>query len=489
MTSRLSLAGWASIAADILRPRFDPRALGVGIVHLGCGAFHRGHQAVHTQAAIEARGGDWGIAAVSMRGEDVPRRLAPQDGLYSVMVRESADDRICVVGAIRAVIGPGALADAITMISRPTTRVVSLTVTEKGYCRDAASGALDGTNVDILADLATPERPRSAPGLIVAGLAARRASGQGGLAVMSCDNLAGNGEATSRVIVELARRRDPALADWIERHVTFPSTMVDRIVPATTPADIDAVSVRLGLRDEACVVTEPFTQWVIEDRFPAGRPVWEDGGAELVADVAPYELMKLRLINASSSLIAYLGYLAGHETVSDALAAPGFAGMVGRLFDEAAASLRLPQGTDARALRRRVVERFANPQLRHRTWQICMDGSQKLPQRFLGTLRDNLAAGRPIRLTALGVAAWMRYVRGRDEKGAAIDVRDPLAGLLARHVAGAPAARADALLAIPAIFGDDLRHVTAFRASVLDWLDRLERDGAAAVVLEAARPN
>lgn len=486
MTRRLSLASLADLPPAVQRPRFEPGALGIGIVHLGCGAFHRGHQAVHTQAAIEARGGDWGIAAVSLRSEDVPRRLAPQDGLYSVMVREAAADRVAVIGTIRAVIGPARLAEAVAAIARPATRIVSLTVTEKGYCRDAATGVLDAANADILADLATPDRPRSAPGLIVAGLAARRAAGLGAVAVMSCDNLAGNGIATARVVVELARRRDRALADWIERHVTFPSTMVDRIVPATTPADIDAVSARLGLRDEACVVTEPFTQWVIEDRFPAGRPAWAEGGAELVADVAPYETMKLRLINASSSLIAYLGYLAGHETVSDALAAPGFAAMVGRLYDEAAASFVMPSGIHAAALRDRVVARFANPKLRHRNAQICMDGSQKLPQRFLGTIRDNIAAGRPIVLAALGVAAWMRYLRGRDEQGAAIDVRDPLADLLARHAGREPSARVDALLAIPTIFGEDLRAMPAFRAAVLSWLERLERDGAAAVVREAA---
>lgn len=485
-SGRLSLATLAVVPAVVRRPVFDPRRLGIGIVHLGCGAFHRAHQAVHTQAAIEARGGDWGIAAVSLRGEDVPGRLAPQDGLYAVMVREPDADRVGVVGVIRSVIGPRRLSEAVATIAQPATRIVSLTVTEKGYCCDASSGALDETNADVRADLAAPDHPRSAPGVIVAGLAARRAAGQAGLAVMSCDNLAGNGQATARVVVALARRRNPALADWIERHVAFPSTMVDRIVPATTPADIDAVSAALGLRDEACVVTEPFSQWVIEDRFPAGRPAWEESGAELVADVAPYEMMKLRLINASSSMIAYLGFLAGHETVNAALAAPGFASMVERFFDEASPSFGMPQGVDPIALRRRIVARFANPKLRHRTFQICMDGSQKLPQRFLGTARDNLAAGRPIALAALGVAAWMRYVRGVDERGAPIEVRDPLAGVLARHAAGTPAARVDALLGMSAIFGEDLRGVPAFRAVVLSWLEHLERDGAAAVVRAAA---
>lgn len=486
MQHRLGLAHLAGLAPAIARPRFDPRGLRTGIVHLGCGAFHRAHQAVHTQAAIEAQGGDWGIAAVSLRGEDVPWRLAPQDGLYSVLVRGPDADRLGIIGSIRRVIGPTRLDDAVAAIAHPGTRVVSLTVTEKGYCRDASSGDLDAGHPDIVGDLAAPDHPRSAPGLIVAGLAARRSAGQGGLAVLSCDNLPENGVATARVVQALAARRDPALARWIADHVAFPSTMVDRIVPATTPADLDAVSALLGLRDEACVATEPFSQWVIEDRFPGGRPAWEAGGAQLVGDVVPFEHMKLRLLNASHSLIAYLGFLAGHEVVAAAIAAPGFATLVERLWDETTPTLRLPAGTDLAAYRRQLLARFANPQIRHRTWQIAMDGTQKLPQRVLATIRENLAAGRPIDRAALCVAAWMRYVRGVDERGAAIDVRDPHVERLARARAGTPSERVTALLAMTDVFGADLPRAPGFVAAVTRWLEHLEHDGAAAVARLAA---
>jgi fructuronate reductase len=483
--ARLSLATLETVAPGVRRPRFDPRRLGVGIVHLGCGAFHRAHQAVHTQAAIEAAGGDWGVAAVSLRGDAVPLALGPQDGLFTVLERGGGAPMPSVNATLRAIIGPRRLGDAVAAIARPATRVVSLTITEKGYCRDPASGALDEGHPDVRADIAAAGMPRSAPGLIVAGLAARRGARTGGLAVVSCDNLPQNGVATRKVVLRLAELRDPALAEWIAAEIDFPSSMVDRIVPATTEADRVEASGLLGLRDEACVVAEPFSQWVIEDRFRAGRPAWDRGGATLVDDVAPFERMKLRLLNGSHSTLAYLGYLAGHETVAEAIAAPGFAALVGSLWDEVAPTLALPAGTDLGAYRARMLERFGNRDLRHRTWQIAMDGTQKLPQRLLASIRDNLAAGRPIRVATLGVASWMRYVRGVDERGAAIDVRDPLAAELARLARGGPDEHVAGLLGIAQVFGDDLPRAAEFRALLVMWLQRLERHGAAAVAREA----
>lgn len=486
MPARLSLATLEDAARVARRPRFDPARLAIGMVHLGCGSFHRAHQAMHTQAAIEAERGPWGVAAVSLRGDAVPLDLAPQDGLFTVLERGGGAPALTVNATLRAIIGPRQLHDAVATIARTTTRVVSLTVTEKGYCRDPATGALDEDHPDIRADLGAPPAPRSAPGLLVAGLAARHAAGAGGLAVLSCDNLPDNGAATRRVVLRLAELRDPALAAWIAAEIDFPSAMVDRIVPATTDADRAEASALLGLRDQACVVTEPFSQWVVEDRFRAGRPAWECGGATLVADVAPFERMKLRLLNGSHSTLAYLGYLAGHETVAAAIAAPGFATLAGRLWDEASATLDMPQGTDLDAYRAGLLARFGNPHLRHRTWQIAMDGTQKLPQRLLATIRDNIAAGRPIRIATLGVAAWMRYVRGIDERGAPIDVRDPLACELRRHAAGSPADRVDGLLGLSQVFGADLPRAPGFRAQLLAWLERLEGEGAASVVRDAA---
>jgi fructuronate reductase len=370
---------------------------------------------------------------------------------------------------------------------RPSVKIVSLTVTEKGYCHDPASGELDEAHPDIRADLVPGAVARSAPGLLVAGLAARRAAGLGGLAVLSCDNLPENGETTRRIVLRMAALRDPALGAWIAGEVDFPSSMVDRIVPATTDADRARVAEMLGLSDEACVVTEAFSQWVVEDAFRAGRPALELGGATLVADVRPFERMKLRLLNAAHSTIAYLGYLAGHETVAAAIAAPGFAPLVERLWDEAAPTLSLPAGTDLAAYRASLLARFANPHLAHRTWQIAMDGTQKLPQRLLGTIRDNLAAGRPVDVAALGVAAWMRYARGIDERGGRIELRDPMEAELAARAAGAPEERVDALLGMSRVFGEDLRGNAGLRARLASWLGLLEREGAAAVVRAAAR--
>jgi fructuronate reductase len=276
--------------------------------------------------------------------------------------------------------------------------------------------------------------------------------------------------------------RDPELGRWIEDHLACPSSMVDRIVPATTPEDRAAVSQRLGVEDTWPVMTEPFSQWVVEDRFPTGRPAWEREGAELVADVRPYELMKLRLLNASHSCIAYLGYLAGYATVSETIADPAFARFVRRLMDEEVTpTLDVPPGADLARYKAALLDRFANPALQHRTWQIAMDGSQKLPQRLLGTIRDRLDAGAPIDRLVLGIAGWMRYVTGRDENGRAIDVRDPLAERLkaladeagsdARHLA-------PALLGVREVFGDDLPRNPAFAGVVTDALDRILALGA-----------
>jgi fructuronate reductase len=325
-------------------------------------------------------------------------------------------------------------------------------------------------------------RPRSAIGLLAAGLAQRRAAGDAPFTVLCCDNLPRNGDTVRRLVLDFAGARDRALADWIGDAVAFPNTMVDRIVPATTDADRAAVAARLGLTDAWPVVCEPFRQWVVEDRFPAGRPAWEAAGAELVADVAPYEAMKLRLLNASHSALAYLGGLAGFGTIAEAVADPALHRFVAALMaEEAAPTLAVPAGTDPDAYRASVLHRFANPALGHRTAQVAMDGSQKLPVRLLGTVRDRLAAGAPCPRLALVVAAWMRHVAGPDDRGRPLDLHDPLAGPLRAHAASAgpdPARLAGALLGVRAVFGDDLPRAAPFVAAVTDGLRRLDRLGA-----------
>ena len=372
----------------------------------------------------------------------------------------------------------------------PRIRIVSLTVTEKGYCHDPATGALDARHPDVVHDLANPATPVSAPGLLVRALELRRAAGLRPFTVLSCDNLPANGETTARVVVGFAALRSPDLAGYIEKEVAFPSTMVDRIVPATTDDDRVLVRAATGLSDAWPVVTEPFTQWVIEDRFPTGRPAFDEAGAQFVADVRPFELMKLRMLNGSHSTLAYLGYLAGHAFVSDAIADPDFHALIrGLMNDEVMPTLSREVG-DLAAYRDALLARFANPALKHRTWQIAMDGSQKLPQRLLGTIRDRLASGQPITRLALGVAGWMRYVTGIDEQGRTIDVRDPLAVKLhdiASAAGGKPDRLLDGLLGLREVFGADLPANEAFRTVLAGHLTALFRHGALATVKAVGR--
>ena len=306
-------------------------------------------------------------------------------------------------------------AQLIARMADPATRIVSLTITEKGYCHTPQTGELDADHPDIVHDLANPDAPRSAPGFIVAALARRRAAGYAPFTVLSCDNLSANGHTVKRILTQFAHLRSPELGKWIADHVACPSTMVDRIVPETTDADRAAVSAELGMTDAWPVISEPFTQWIVEDNFPAGRPDFARAGVQLVADVTPFEHMKLRLLNASHSALAYLGYLAGHQTIAETMTDDRFAAFARGVMQDAAVTLSMPEGTDLAGYSASLLQRFANPALRHRTWQIAMDGSQKLPQRLLGTMQDRLRQGLPIDTHALAVAGWMRYVTASDE--------------------------------------------------------------------------
>ena len=488
--SRLSLGTLSTLPATVARPAYDPSTIDVGIVHLGIGAFHRAQTAVYSDDTLALEPGPWGICGVSLRSADVRDRLAPQDGLYTAVEKSPSGVRRRVIGSVREVLFLGDQRDTLhARLTAPPTRVVTLTVTEKGYCHDPATGKLNFAHPDIVHDLAQPEHPQSAIGLIVAALDARRRSGERAFSVVCCDNLPHNGALVRGLVVAFGQARGPALARWIEDNASFPSTMVDRIVPATTDADIAENDAVLGLHDAAPVMHEPFRQWAIEDHFVAGRPGWERAGAELVRDVAPFEAMKLRLLNGSHSAFAYLGYLAGHEFIYQVAAHKEFVAFMRRLMrDEVAPTLKLPPGVDVAAYEEALIARFGNPALPHRTQQIAMDGSQKLPQRLLGTVRDNLAAGRPIELLALAVAGWMRYASGRDEAGREIMVSDPLAGEFARVAAahrGDPPALARAFLGLRAIFGDDLPADPRFSGKVATWLSALFADGAARTVARA----
>jgi fructuronate reductase len=456
-----------------------------GIVHLGLGAFARAHLALYTE---DARAADWGILGVSLQRPDQRDLLAPQDWLYTAVERgpESATTRTvtCLTGVLVAPEAPEAVLAA---LSAESTRIVTLTITEKGYCHDPATGRLNLDHPTIAHDLARPEAPRGAIGFLVEALRRRRAAGLRPFTVLCCDNLPANGRVVAGLVDDFAQRRDPTLAAWISAEARFPCSMVDRIVPATTPADVAEVAALTGFADAAPVVHEPFRQWVIEEHFVDGdRPHWEAGGAQFVTEVEPFEHMKLRLLNGAHSALAYLGYLGGYETIAETMADPGYAGFVERLWrDEIVPVVPPPPETDLLAYVAALQARFRNPAIRHRTWQIAMDGSQKLPQRLLGTIRERLDRNLPLPCLALVVAGWIRYVSGLDERGAPIDVRDPLAETLRAVQAewpDEPDERVKAVLALEPVFGKDLPVDDRFVAAVTAASRDLSARGAGAAV-------
>jgi fructuronate reductase len=425
---------------------------GVGIVHLGLGAFFRAHGAIYVAEAMAASGGDWGIRAASLQSAGTRDALAPQGYAYTALEAGPAGDTAQIIEVIEDIlVAPEDPAALIAALADASVKIVSLTVTEKGYCHQPATGALNFDHPDIVHDLASP-LPRSAIGFLVRALAARQAAGLRPFTVLSCDNLPHNGAVVRGVVLEFARAIDPGLAEWIAAEGRFPATMVDRIVPATKPEDLARVTAASGKVDASPVIHEPFRQWVIEDYFVDGaRPDFAAVGVQMVRDVAPFELMKLRMLNGTHSSLAYLGYLAGFETISDTVADATFAGFAERLWvGEIIPVLSAREGADLPAYAEALLARYQNPAIRHRCWQIAMDGSQKLPQRILGTMTE---ATHPCPGLALAVAAWMQYVGGVDEKGQSIEVKDPLAAEL--RLAATSADPVGALLALRAVFSPE----------------------------------
>ena len=459
----------------------------VGIVHLGIGAFHRAHQAVYTAEAIEQAGGDWGILGVAQRRPAAVDALAPQEGLFTVVERGPVEDALTVIASVRDVLlapeEPGRLAEA---IADPGVHVVTLTVTEKGYPRDRATGGLRLDDLEVASDLAG-EPPRTAIGQLARGIALRAAGGEAGpLTVVSCDNLPRNGAVLGRLVRDFCARLPdggPAL-EWIERHVSFPSTMVDRVVPATTAADREEVARRLGLEDQGAVVAEPFRQWVIEDAFAGPRPAWDRAGALIVPDAGPHEAVKLRLLNGTHSLLAYVGGLAGARTVAGAWGDPGVAA-VGDLLGSEDLEPTLPEapGIDIAAYRAELGRRWINPRIAHRLEQIGADGTQKLPARFAEPARRRLDDGAPPRWIALVMAAWAHHLKQQD---GGLPVRDPGAAPVQEALARADGHAAEAA-AVLSVLGEEVAASEPMGDLVVDWLARIDADGIHAALKEAVR--
>jgi fructuronate reductase len=451
------------------------------MVHQGLGAIARAHTAEYTENAMLASGDfDWGITGVTQRSDTVARQLAPQDGLFSVTERGAggAPPRIVasIVEAISGRDNPGAVTDG---IAAPSTSVLTLTVTEKGYRIDPRTGLLNTADEQVRADLAG-QAPQTSIGQIARGLQQRARSDAGPLTVVSCDNLPGNGELTGKLVRAFAAALPAAEADplvsWLEANVSFPNTMVDRMVPATTAGDLDAVERVLGLRDEAAVVAEPFLQWVIEDNFAARRPRWEEAGALFSSDVAAWEAAKLRLLNASHSMLAYLGLATGKETISDAVGEGAFlTACASMMAEDALPTISLPPGLDGEAYRASVLSRFANPALGHTTAKVGSDGSQKIGLRLLSTVRANLDAGREPRWAALAVAAWMHHVASTP----AARLNDPLGAELQAVL---PATRTaatvvPALLGCRSIFDGELAAHRGFADLLTHWYRIIDTQG------------
>ncbi|WET40868.1 fructuronate reductase [Citrobacter enshiensis] len=475
---------------SVPRPQWNRSRLVSRIVHLGCGAFHRAHQALYTHHLLEGSDSDWGICEVNLmpgNDEKLIRNLKAQDLLYTVAERSAQTTELKIIGSMKEALHPESdSCDAIIRaMARPETAIVSLTITEKGYCTDAASGELDLNHPFIQHDIAHPQSPKSAIGYIVEALALRRQQGSKAFTVLSCDNVRENGHVAKTAVLGLAIARDPQLAEWIASHVTFPCTMVDRIVPAATEETLAQIADQLGVEDPCAIACEQFRQWVIEDNFVNGRPDWDRVGAQFVKDVVPFEMMKLRMLNGSHSFLAYLGYLGGYETIADTMQNPAYRdAALALMLDEQAPTLSMPEGTDLTGYAEILIARFTNPSLKHRTWQIAMDGSQKLPQRLLDPIRLHLAKGENYRHLALGIAGWMRYVSGVDEKGNSIDVVDPLAAQYQAIYQQYPSIeeRVRALLAIDTIFGHDLSDNSDFIEHVTAACQQLHRMGARAAV-------
>jgi len=481
-----------TLPARVERPRYDRAALRAGIVHLGVGAFQRAHLAVVNEAAMHASGDlRWGTIGVSLRSPDTRDALLPQAGLYTVAIRDSAEDgqsreSLQVVGNLLEVMvapeNPGAV---LARLAHDDTRIVGLTITEKGYHRDPTSGALNNADPDIVHDLASPDAPRTALGFIVHALQLRRARGAAPVTLMSCDNLPANGDTLRALVLAFARHVDDGLHDWIAERCSFPNSMVDRIVPRTTDADRAQVSQQLGLEDAWPVIGEPFLDWVVEDRFANGRPAWDRGGARFVAHAEPFEKLKLRMVNGSHSALAYLGAMAGWRTVDRAIAVPALRRYLDMLMhDEIVPTLPALPGLLIDDYRARLLQRFANPALQHQTHQIAMDGSQKLPQRLLGTVRDRIAAGRPYDRLALAIAAWVHYLRGSDETGTPHAIADPLADALTERLAAPQSSVHDSVAHVTAfepVFGE-LGRDARFVSAVARHLVALRQRGVAATL-------
>ncbi len=481
----LNNASLAAIPATVRTPTYARASLVPAIVHIGVGGFHRAHQALYLDdLACAGVTLDWGLCGVGLLPQDkaMSKALTPQDCLYTLVERSAVRESPRVVGTItRYLFAPEHCEEVLRTLESERTRVVSLTITEGGYNFNQVTGEFDASNAGVQADLANPGSPTTVFGYLCEALNRRRLSGTAPFSVLSCDNVENNGITARKVVVAFASLRDGALARWIEDNVAFPNSMVDRITPATAAADREMVAARFGIDDAWPVMAEPFRQWVVEDRFCNGRPPLEEAGVQLVDDVHPYELMKMRLLNASHQAMAYLGYLCGYRYVDDLMSDAQFRVFIARLMDEEVTQHLAPvPGVDLAAYKRTLIERFSNPKVRDQVLRLCFDASSRMPKFLLPTLAQALATGQPAALLTLSVAGWFRFLSGVDETGQPIPLEDQMADdLRQRAVQGKTDPRP--LLDVRSLFGD-LKENRRFVATLEEMLGTLYQKGAQATL-------
>ena len=474
------------LPGEVSVPDYDRGALVPSVVHIGVGGFHRAHQAVYFDELARRGHRDWGLVGVGMHSPQIGEVLDAQDRLYAVVERGAEEERVRVVGVVTRYLltaeDPGAVLDVLT---DERTRLVTMTITGTSYRIDPHTGEFDADDDDVRADLEHPDRPCTVFGLLTEALARRRSAGTAPFTVLSCDNMQHNGEAARTAVVSFARLRDERLgedlAGWIEERVAFPSSMVDRITPTTTPEERDAIAASTGVDDRWPVITEPFSQWVVEDSFGDGRPPLDEVGVQFVDDVTPYETMKTRLLNASHCALGYLGYLAGYRTIDELMADEVFRDYLVHLMREEIVPLLPPvPGIDLEEYQRTLVERLSNPRMGDQLLRLCRRGSTKMPNYVFPSVRAALEQQRPHQLLVLAVAGWMRFLRGYDYAGEQIPVEGPLSDELV-ELAQEGQVDPEALLSQEKVFAS-LADDEHFAASVEVALRALEEQGPREVI-------
>ncbi len=486
---KLDTAALAQLGDAISYPTYPRHALHHGIVHIGVGGFHRAHEAVYTERFLRlTQDQEWGICGIGLRENDraMGQVLQDQDYLYSLMELGQAEQPdVQVIGAISDFLfAPDNPAAVLDKLASPHTRIVSLTITEGGYMLDDHSGEFNFSHPDIVHDLAQPEYPRSVFGYLSAALATRRARNLPAFTLMSCDNLPHNGDKARHALLSFVTRQDPGLADWIADNASFPNSMVDRITPITTAANKELLQEYAGIEDAWPVVCEPFIQWVLEDDFCNGRPAWEKVGVQFTADVAPYEQMKMRLLNASHSAMSYLGYLAGYRFSHEVMQDTRLSSFIRTFMDlDVTPTLGTIEGISLEQYKDTLIERFSNPRIGDQLSRLCMDGSSKIPKFILATLEERLAAGAPVQRFALVLAGWALYLRGAQVPTADYKVEDPLAEMLLSACTQREGLSAR-FLGLEDIFGTQLQASATLVSAFESALNQLETQGVAMTLEE-----